>query len=159
MSNKNSIDRVLKISGKKEKKAKLSLLCHDIKSVSEFTLPYSNHTFKSMKRYLPGPYTFILNADTSVTKFFKNNKREIGIRIPDNEILQTFLEYLDEPLISTTMNMNDKEYTDPEEIENDFQYDVEYLLDGGEGKTDASTVLDCTNEEIVIVRQGIGEVD
>lgn len=159
MTNKSSIDRVLKLSEKKEKKAKLSLICKDIKAVADFTLPYSNHTFKSMKRYLPGPYTFILNANNSVTKFFKNNKKDIGIRIPNNEILLTFLEYLDAPLISTSMNMHDTVYVDPEAIQDRFEHDVEFMLDGGSGTTHESTVLDCTGEEIEIIRQGVGAID
>lgn len=159
MNNKNAIDRVLKISEKKEKKAKLSIICHDIKTVANYTLPFSNHVFKSMKRYLPGPYTFVLNADNVVTKFFKNNKKDIGIRIPDNEILLTFLEYLDAPLISTSMNMHDTVYIDPDVIEDKFQHDVEFMLDGGVGTINESTVLDCTQDDIEIIRQGVGVVD
>lgn len=159
MTNKNSIERVIKLSGKREKQAKLSLICHDIKAVADYTLPYSNHTFKTMKRYLPGPYTFILNANTQVTRFFKNNKREIGIRIPNNEILLTLLEYLDAPLISTSMNMGDSVRVDPEAIEEEFRHDVEVMLDGGQGIEGESTVLDCTGADIEIIREGIGEID
>lgn len=159
MTNKSSIEKVIKLSEKREKQAKLSLICHDIKAVADYTLPYNNHIFKSMKRYLPGPYTFILNANTSVTKFFKNNKREIGIRIPDNEITLGLLEFLDAPLISTSMNMHDTVYTDPDTIEEKFQHSVDFMLDGGKGTDYESTVLDCTDEDITIIRQGVGEID
>ncbi len=161
MTNKSSIERIIKISGKKEKQARLSLICLDIKTVADFTLPYSNHIFKSMKRYLPGPYTFILNANNFVTKYFKNNKKEIGIRIPNNKIVMELMQYLDAPIISTSLN-NDtvKEYfIDPEKIEDAFEHKVDYLIDGGLGEAVGSTVLDCTSGEIEVMRMGKGEVD
>jgi tRNA threonylcarbamoyl adenosine modification protein (Sua5/YciO/YrdC/YwlC family) len=161
MTNKSSIDRIIKISGKKEKQARLSLICLDIKTVADFTLPYSNHIFKSMKRYLPGPYTFILNANNFVTKYFKNNKKEIGIRIPNNKIVLELMQYLDAPIISTSLNNDDvKEYfIDPEKIEATYEYKVDYLIDGGLGEAVGSTVLDCTSGEIEVIRMGKGEVD
>ncbi len=161
MTNKSSIDRILKITGKREKQSKLSLICKDIKTVADFTLPYSNHVFKSMKRYLPGPYTFILNANNYVTKFFKNNKKEIGIRIPDNKIVLELMEYLDAPIISTSMNNPDvtEYFIDPEIIESTYEHQVDYLLDGGLGEAQGTTVLDCTSGDIEVVRLGKGEVD
>lgn len=161
MTNKNSIERIIKISGKKEKQSKLSLICKDIKTVADFTLPYSNHVFKTMKRYLPGPYTFILNANTYVTKYFKNNKKEIGIRIPDNKIVLELMEYLDAPIISTSLNNDDvsQYFIDPEIIENEYEHKVDYLLDGGLGEAQGSTVLDCTSGDVEVARLGKGEVD
>lgn len=161
MTKKESIDRIIKISGKKEKQARLSLICKDIKTVADFTLPYSNHIFKSMKRYLPGPYTFILKANNYVTKYFKNNKKEIGIRIPDNNIVLELLNHLDAPIISTSLNSDDHNeyFVDPNVIEDTFEYKVDYLLDGGMGEEIGSTVLDCTEGDIEIIRQGKGEID
>lgn len=161
MTKKDSIDRIIKISGKKEKQAKLSLICKDIKTVADYTLPYSNHIFKTMKRYLPGPYTFILNANTFVTKYFKNNKKEIGIRIPDNKIVMELLKLLDAPIISTSLNSEDASayFVDPEIIEETYEHKVDYLLDGGIGEKEASTVLNCVDGDIEILRQGKGEVD
>lgn len=161
MTKKDSIDRIIKISGKREKQAKLSLICKDIKTVADYTLPYSNHIFKTMKRYLPGPYTFILKANNFVTKYFKNNKKEIGIRIPNNKIALELLNHLDAPIISTSLKndaMNEY-FIDPNVIEETFEYKVDYLLDGGLGDEIGSTILDCTDGEINIVRQGKGEVD
>lgn len=161
MTNKASIDRIIKISGKKEKQARLSLICKDIKTVADFTLPYSNHIFKTMKRYLPGPYTFILNANNFVTKYFKNNKKEIGIRIPDSKIVLELMQYLDAPIISTSLN-NDaatEYFIDPEKIEDTYEHKVDYLIDGGLGEAVGSTVLDCTSGDIEIIRLGKGEVD
>lgn len=161
MTNKSSIDRIIKTSGKKEKQARLSLICKDIKTVADFTLPYSNHIFKSMKRYLPGPYTFILNANNFVTKYFKNNKKEIGIRIPDNKIVLELMQYLDAPIISTSLNNDDvtEYFIDPEKIEDIYEYKVDYLIDGGLGEAVGSTVLDCTSGDIEVIRMGKGEVD
>lgn len=161
MTKKDSIDRIIKISGKKEKQAKLSLICKDIKTVADYTLPYSNHIFKSMKRYLPGPYTFILKANNFVTKYFKNNKKEIGIRIPDNKIALELLNHLDAPIICTSLNNDEmgEYFIDPSVIEDTFEYKVDYLLDGGLGDEVGSTILYCVNDEIEIIRQGKGEID
>ena len=161
MTKKDSIDRIIKVTGKREKQARLSLICKDIKTVADYTLPYSNHVFKTMKRYLPGPYTFILKANNFVTKYFKNNKKEIGIRIPDNKIVLELLELLDAPIISTSLNIDEhgEYYADPDIIEDTFEYQVDYLLDGGLGDAVGSTVLDCTDDDIEVIRQGKGEVD
>jgi len=161
MTNKSSIDRIIKVTGKKEKQAKLSLICKDIKTVADFTLPYSNHIFKSMKRYLPGPYTFILNANNFVTKYFKNNKKEIGIRIPDNKVVLELMEYLEAPIISTSLNNADvtEYFIDPEIIEDTYGQQVDYLVDGGLGEAVGSTVLDCTSGDIEVMRLGKGPVD
>jgi len=161
MTKKDSIDRIIKISGKKEKQAKLSLICKDIKTVADYTLPYSNHIFKSMKRYLPGPYTFILKANNFVTKYFKNNKKEIGIRIPNNNIVLELLNHLDAPIICTSLNDDElnEYFIDPNVIEESFEYKVDFLLDGGLGDKVGSTILNCVNNEIEIIRQGKGEVD
>lgn len=162
MSSKKSIDRIISITGKKEKKAKMSLLCKDISTVSQFTMPINNHIFKTMKRYTPGPYTFILDANNFTQKFFKNSKQDIGIRIVSTPILVELHEYLDEPLISTSLNMKDEQeklYVDPEVIAKDFQHDVDLLVDGGLGQDIQSTILDCRDNEIELIRQGEGVVD
>lgn len=159
MTKRASIDKIINITGKREKQSKMSIICHDLKSVADYTLPYSNHVFKTMKRYLPGPYTFLLNADTAVTRYFKNNKRDIGVRIPDNEITLTLLQYLDAPLISTSLNDNDHYYIDPVEIAADYGQKVDMILDGGIGSADESTVLDCRSNEVEVMRLGKGPVD
>lgn len=161
-SNKDAIEKIVKVSGKSEKKAKLSLLCKDLKEVADHTLPYDNHIFKSMKRYLPGPYTFILNANNTVTKYFKNNKKEIGIRIPDNRIVLDLLEEIGEPLISTSLSTEEgtmREVIDVEEIEDAFKGRVDFVIDGDLTEPSETTVLDCTSGEIELVRQGKGPID
>jgi tRNA threonylcarbamoyl adenosine modification protein (Sua5/YciO/YrdC/YwlC family) len=162
LSSKRSIERIIKITGKKEKKARMSLLCKDISTISGFTMPINNHIFKTMKRYTPGPYTFILTANNYTQKLFKGSKKEIGVRIVGTEILQQLHAYLDEPLISTTLNMKDSEehtYIDPDLIAEDFKYDVDILVDGGLGRVAESTVLDCREDEIELIRMGEGPVD
>lgn len=162
MTNRSGIERICRILNKKEKQAKMSLICPNISVISQYTTQIDNDVFKAMKRYLPGPYTFILNSNNYVQKFFKNNKEEIGVRIPENEILDGLHEFLDAPLISTSLNTEDgiqKYYTDPDEIEDVFKHKVDILIDGGAGDHAESTVLDCTGETIEMVREGKGEVD
>ncbi len=163
LSNKEGIGRILKITGKKEKHSKLSLICKSLKDVSQFTMPYSNHVFKTMNRYLPGPYTFVLKASKGVRKYFDNSKSEIGIRIPDNDVLHELFKNLDEPMITTSLNYLASEdqdyYTDPIDIAKDYEHQIDLLLNVGPGNYNPSTVLDCTGDEIEIIRQGAGVVD
>lgn len=162
MTNKPGIERICKILNKKEKQAKMSILCPNISVISQYTTQINNDVFKTMKRYLPGPYTFILNSNNYVQKFFKNSKEEIGVRIPDNEILVGLQEFLNEPLISTSLNIEDgglKVYNDPDEIEATFMHQIDILIDGGTGDLAESTVLDCTGDEITVIREGKGAID
>ncbi len=162
MTNKAGIDRICRILNKKEKQARLSLICPDISTVALYTPQIDNQVFRTMKRYLPGPYTFILKSNNYVQKFFKNNREEIGIRIPDHPLVKALLPMLEAPLISTSLNNEDGitgYYTDPEDIAADFNGKVDLLLDFGAGTLEESTVLDCTGAEIILVRQGKGEVD
>lgn len=162
MTNKPGIERICRILDKKEKQAKMSLICPNISVISQYTEQIDNNIFKTMKRYLPGPYTFILKSNKYVQKFFKNNKEEIGVRIPKSEILDALQEFLEAPLISTSLNTHNgvqNYFTDPNEIENVFQHTVDMLLDGGNGDNAESTVLDCTGEEIELIREGKGQVD
>lgn len=161
MTNKPGIERIIKILNKKEKMAKMSIICSNISMVSEYTPQINNDVFKTMKRYTPGPYTFILNANNYVQKFFKNNKDQIGVRIIQNEILEELHKYLETPLISTSLNTwNEAEYhfTDPDDIQDKFHNLVDILIDGGIGSNEESTVLDCTGDEIEVIREGRGAI-
>ena len=162
MTNRQGIEMICRIMDKKEKQAKMALICPNISVVSQYTVQISNDVFKTMKRYLPGPYTFILKSNNYVQKFFKNSKEEIGVRIPDNEIITQLQTFLNAPLISTSLN-NDgddiqKYYADPDEIEEVFAHKVDILIDGGQGNLEGSTVLNCTNGEIELIREGKGEI-
>lgn len=162
MTNRAGIERICKVLDKKEKAAKMSLICPNISVVSQYTPQIENHIFREMKRYLPGPYTFILKSNNLVQKFFKNSREEIGIRIPDNDILAALNEFLDGPLISTSLNIDfpyKKVYIDPDEIEEDFDKLCDILIDGGQGDFTESTVLDCTSGSLEVVREGKGKLD
>jgi len=160
LTNKAGIDKICRMTGKKEKQAKMSVICSDLKQVSDYTMSYSNDVFKTMKRYSPGPFVYILTANKYVQKYFKNNKSEIGIRIPDNEIVQAILEHLSEPLITTSLNKDDIAgyYTDPEKIEEEYGSELDIMINAGPGSTGESTVLDCNGDEITVVREGLGEL-
>ena len=162
MTNKSGIEKICRITGKKEKQARMSLICPNISVISQYTQQIDNNVFKTMKRYLPGPYTFILKSNNFVQRFFKNNKEEIGVRIPKSEILDGLQEFLEAPLISTSLNTFEGEqrfFTDPEEIETLFSDHVDFLMDGGIGEHSESTVLDCTGPEIELIREGKGSVE
>ncbi len=115
-----------------------------------------------MKRALPGPYTFILNANNSIPKLFKSKKKTIGIRVPDNKIARMLVEQLDNPLISTSVHDDDEilEYiTDPELIHEKYENIVDIVIDGGYGQNEASTIIDCTGNDAEVIREGIGSLD
>jgi tRNA threonylcarbamoyl adenosine modification protein (Sua5/YciO/YrdC/YwlC family) len=161
MKSQQAIERVCQIIGKKPENANLSLICYDLSNIAEYTVPFSNSIFKMMKSCLPGPYTFILNANHNVPKLFKNKKKTIGIRVPDNNIPREIVRMLGNPIITASIHQdNDFEYySDPELIYEDFGSKVELVIDGGMGDIEASTIIDCTGNEMELVRQGKGIVD
>jgi tRNA threonylcarbamoyl adenosine modification protein (Sua5/YciO/YrdC/YwlC family) len=155
--NKDGIERILKITGKQEKKARLSVLCKDIKTISTFALPYSTAVFRAIKEYAPGPFTFILNANTFLGKLLKSSKKEIGVRIPSNPILQMILQHLETPMISTSLTIDgydEIEVNDPQIIQDELKHKIDVLVVAPIEHPMASTVIDCTTDELVVVRQG-----
>lgn len=160
MMNHEAIDRLCRVIGKKPETANLALICYDLTNLSEYTTPISKSVFRFMKRTLPGPYTFILKSNNKVPKLFKNKKKEIGIRVPDNAIPREIAKSLGHPLLTATIKVEGQDYlTDPEEIYDVFQDLVDIVIDGGIGGTETSTILDCTGESIQLVREGKGKVD
>ncbi len=161
-SSKNGIERICKLIGKKPEKANLSLLCSDLSHLSDFCQQINNPIFRMMKTCLPGPFTFILNANNNVPKIFRNSsKKTIGIRVPDCMITRTLIQMLDEPLVSASLHSTDlvEEYlTDPELIHEEYEQQVDAVIDGGTGGNIPSTVLDCTGDEPELIRQGKGEL-
>ena len=153
-----AIERICRLKGIDPKKNNLSIICYDLSSISEYA-KVDNATFKLMKRNLPGPFTFILNGTTRLPKIFRNRK-EVGIRMPDNPIIQEIARLLDAPIMTTTLpheEHDDIEYvTDPELIDEKWGDQVDLVIDGGIGGTEGSTVVDCTQGEAEIVRQGAG---
>lgn len=157
-----AIERIARIKGIKPDKANFSFLCSDLSELSDYTKPIHNDLFKLMKRLLPGPYTFILNANNTVPKYIQNKKKTVGIRIPNNNIPLEIVKNLGHPIMSTSVHDEDDliEYTtDPELIYEKYKNLVDIVINGGYGGNLASTVLDCTGDEIVLVRQGLGPVD
>lgn len=162
LNSKKAIERMTKISGKKSEKINFSLICSDLSNISEFTSPIDKSIFRMMKNNLPGPFTFILKANNQVAKLFSNNKKTIGIRVPENAIAQNIVVELGCPLVVTTIHADDviEEYmTDPEEINEKFEFIVDMIIDGGIGGNVPSTIIDCSGDEIEIVRQGKGIIN
>jgi tRNA threonylcarbamoyl adenosine modification protein (Sua5/YciO/YrdC/YwlC family) len=152
-----AIERVAQLKGLKAEKANFSFICYDMSHLSDYTKPIDNNIFKMMKRNLPGPFTFILEANNNVPKILKANRKTIGIRIPDNNIIREIVNALGNPILTTSLKADDEilEYTtDPELIYEDYQNLVDAVIDGGYGGNIASTVVDCTNDEPEIIRLG-----
>lgn len=159
LHNKKGIDQICKLLGKKPNKVNMSLICKDLSHISEYTTQIPNPIYKLMKRLLPGPFTFILNANSNIGRIFKANKKTVGIRVPDHKIINSIVEELGNPIVSSSIHSEDEiqEYlTDPEEIEDVWRHKVEWIVDGGVGKNKGSTVLDCTTSQPEVVREGLG---
>ena len=156
-----AIERVARIKNVKPEKAALSFIFYDLSNISDYCKPISNNIFKLMKKNLPGPFTFILNANSNIPKLFRSTKKSIGIRIPQNNIIREIVKELGNPILSTSVKDEDTiiEYTtDPELIHEKFGDLVDLVIDGGFGGNIPSTVIDCIGNEPVITRQGKGEL-
>jgi tRNA threonylcarbamoyl adenosine modification protein (Sua5/YciO/YrdC/YwlC family) len=157
-----AVERIARIKGIKPDKAKFSFICSDLSHLSDFARQVDNRTFKLMKSSLPGPYTFILNASTQVPRFIKHNRKTVGIRIPDNNIILEIVRQLGHPILTTSLKEDDQilEYpTDPEMIYDEYRDLVDAVIDGGYGGMVPSTIIDCSGDEPVIVREGLGPFD
>jgi tRNA threonylcarbamoyl adenosine modification protein (Sua5/YciO/YrdC/YwlC family) len=159
ITNAKAVEIITRFKGVKIEKSNLSFICSDLSQLSEFTKPLSNQTFKLLKNYLPGPFTFILNANSNVPKYFKGKKKTVGVRIPDNSIIIEIVRELGNPIMSTSIHDEDEllEYsTDPELIHEKFSDFADVVIDGGYGQNVPSTIVDCTGEDPFVVRQGKG---
>jgi len=158
--NVRAVEKICRMKGVNPQKSNLSIVCYDLSNLSEYA-KVSNAAFKLMKRCLPGPYTFILPTSNELPKIYKNRK-EVGIRVPDNRIVRTIVRELGNPLL--TMSVHDEEdevleySTDPELIEEKYAGRVDLVIDGGYGGLEPSTVVDCTTDEFTLLRQGKGEI-
>lgn len=154
-----AFDRIAKIKGNKKTKAEFSVIVSSLSMLSEFTLPIENQLFRLLKKNLPGPFTFILNANHKVPKLFQSKKRTIGLRLPDNAILTEVIDELGHPLVTTSIRDGDDivEYiTDPELIHEEYSHLVDLVIDSGPGNIEASTIVDCTSGTPEVLRQGLG---
>jgi tRNA threonylcarbamoyl adenosine modification protein (Sua5/YciO/YrdC/YwlC family) len=158
--NSRAVDRVARIKGIKKEKSNFSLICHDLSHLSDFTRPIDNSIFKLMKSFLPGPYTFILEANSNVPRIFQSKKKTVGIRVPENNIILEIVRQLGNPVMTTSIHDEDEllEYTtDPELIYEKYKDRVDIVIDGGYGGHVPSTILNCTADMPELVRQGKGE--
>ena len=162
LHNARAIEKLCQIKGIKPDKAHLSFVCSDLTHISDYARGISTQTYKVMKKALPGPFTFILEASSKVPKFGGAKKKTVGIRVPDNNICLSLVRELGNPIISTSIHDEDEiiEYsTDPELIFEKYRHLVDVVIDGGFGNNVASTVVDCQNESFGILRQGAGDIE
>jgi tRNA threonylcarbamoyl adenosine modification protein (Sua5/YciO/YrdC/YwlC family) len=157
--NQQAIERICKIKGLNPKHAHFSFICRDLSHLSDFARNIGTPTFRLLKRALPGPYTFILEATRQVPRMLKTRKDTVGIRVPDHIICQQIIESLGNPIMSASLPMEEdvEYYTDPELIHDVFQHQVDIVIDSGIGNMQASTVIDCTGDAPELVREGAGE--
>ena len=157
-----TIEKIAGFKGLNPQNPDLSLIFHDMSQLSEYTVIHDNNIFKLLKRNLPGPFTFIVPANNQIPRMFKNKKKTVGIRIPDNNIVLELVRELGHPIITTSIHDPDEliEYTtDPELIYEKYNEFVDAVIDGGYGHNEPSTIVDCTGDEIAVVRQGLGIVE
>lgn len=153
-----AIERIARIKKVDPQKAQLSFVCSDLSHLSDFAKQIPTSTYRLLKEYLPGPYTFILPASKMVPKILQSKKDTIGLRIPENNIAQAIVKELGRPILSASLPGEQVEdYTDPEVMYENFMNEVDIVIDGGAGGTIPSTIIDCTGGEPVVLRQGLGE--
>lgn len=154
-----AVERVARIKNIRPDKPDCSFIFYDLSQISDYCKPIPNSIFKLIKKNLPGPFTFVLNANSNVPKLFKNSRKSIGIRVPDNNIIREIVKELGNPIMSTSVHDDDEimEYiTDPELIHEKYSDQVDLVIDGGFGDNRPSTVLDCTTGEPMLLRIGKG---
>jgi len=162
LGSSKGFDRISRLKGLRPNKAHFSILCSDLSELSNYSRPVPNEIFKLMKRALPGPFTFILQSGGNVPKLYRSSKKTIGIRIPDNSVVQAVLKELGKPLVVSSVHDADEilEYTtDPELIEERHGHAVDAVVHGGFGELYASTILDCSSGIPEIIREGRGDID
>jgi tRNA threonylcarbamoyl adenosine modification protein (Sua5/YciO/YrdC/YwlC family) len=161
ITNTKALERIAKIKGVKLEKANFSFICHDLSHLSDYVKQIDTATFKVLKRALPGPYTFILPGNSNLPKEFKK-KTTVGIRIPNNSIALAIVRQLGNPIVSTSIHDEDEviEYTtDPELIFEKWQNHVDLVVDGGYGDNIGSTIIDLSQHEPVVLREGKGSLE
>ncbi|MFA5573607.1 MAG: L-threonylcarbamoyladenylate synthase [Brumimicrobium sp.] len=162
LNNKEGLEKLAKFKGIKLKHSQFSIICKDLSQVSEYVKHLPQPVFRVMKSVLPGPFTFILNTTNEVAKSFETKRTELGIRIPDNKIVLALVEALGNPIATTSLYDEEdtmmEYFVDPYKIYEQFDEQVNTIIDGGPGKVEVSTVVDCTGDEPVVVREGVGKL-
>lgn len=153
-----AIEKICRIKKVEPRKAQLSFICPDLSHLSDYAKQLSNSTYRLLKEYLPGPYTFILPASKMVPRILQSKKDTIGLRIPDNKIANAIVTALGHPILSASLPGElIEDYTDPEVMYENFRNEVDIVVDGGIGGTVPSTIIDCTRDEYEVIRMGAGE--
>jgi tRNA threonylcarbamoyl adenosine modification protein (Sua5/YciO/YrdC/YwlC family) len=162
MMNHKAVERLCKIKNIKPEKSTFSFICSDLSLLSQFARPIPNSIFRIIKKALPGPYTFILEASSSVPKLLKQSRKTVGIRVPDNSICKELVTALGNPIISTSLNNTDDElidyFTDPENIYQQYKDKVDAVIDGGHGNIYPTSVINVSNDKLEIIREGLGDL-
>lgn len=162
MMNQKAVEKLCRIKNIKPEKSTFSFICADLSGISQYTVPISNSVFRIMKRALPGPYTFILEANSNVPKLLKQSRKTVGIRVPNNAICRELVEALGNPILSTSLYNDEDElinyFSEPELIYEKYKAVVDLVIDGGYGSITPTTVINCSGDEIEIVREGAGDI-
>ena len=152
-----AVAKICAIKKVNPEKAQLSFICSDLSHLSNYAKSINNSLFRILKSTLPGPFTFVLPASKEVPKILQNKKKTIGLRIPDNKIALAIIETLGHPILSASFpGENIEDYTDPEIIQEHWGKQIDIVVDGGIGGIIPSTLVDCTTDEYIILRQGLG---
>jgi tRNA threonylcarbamoyl adenosine modification protein (Sua5/YciO/YrdC/YwlC family) len=153
-----AIERICRIKNVEPHKANLSFVCYDLSDLSHYARQLDTPVYRTLRQYLPGAYTFILQASKEVPKILKTKKDTVGIRIPDNKIARCIVQELGNPILSATLpGEHVEDYTDPEIIHDRFQKLVDVVIDGGIGGMIPSTIVDFSKGEPELIREGAGE--
>ncbi|MFM9009054.1 MAG: L-threonylcarbamoyladenylate synthase [Bacteroidota bacterium] len=153
-------EKICRLKDVRPDKAHFSLLCGDLGNISSYTKPFDRSTYKLLNKSLPGPYTFILEAGSEVPSLFRSRRKTIGLRVPDHAIVMALIAEVGNPLVATSLHDDDElmQYpTDPDEIVQRWENQVELVVDGGQGHLVPSTIIDCSGNEPVLVREGAGD--
>jgi tRNA threonylcarbamoyl adenosine modification protein (Sua5/YciO/YrdC/YwlC family) len=155
--NKKAIQRIYQIK-KRDRSKPFSFICSDLKNISEYA-QVTDYAYKTMKRLLPGPYTFILPGTKLVPKIMLTKRKTVGIRVPNNNICLAIVEALGHPIISTSVGWSDREVlSDPQQIEETFGSQIELTIDGGILTNQPSSIISLLDDLPEVIRAGQGEV-
>ncbi|MEY4134462.1 MAG: L-threonylcarbamoyladenylate synthase [Saprospiraceae bacterium] len=160
--NQEAVEKICQMRHLDPRDAMLAIICKDLSQVSEYAHPIPNPVFRLLRKNLPGPFTFILNAAGAAPKLFRNKKKTIGVRIPGHRIPIAIVEALGHPILTTSLKSDDEilEYfVEAEDIHDDFRRQVDAVIDGGTCGNVPSTIVDCTRETPVVLRQGAGNLE
>jgi tRNA threonylcarbamoyl adenosine modification protein (Sua5/YciO/YrdC/YwlC family) len=157
-----AIEEVARLKGVKPQKADLSLICRDLSELSNYARAVPTSAFRIMKAALPGPYTFVVPANSEIPRIFKNNKRTVGIRVPDHPVPIALVKALGHALVCASVHGMDvllEHAPDPEAIHAQYGHAVEAVIDSGPGGLEGSTVIDLSGPEPVVLREGKGAIE